>query len=315
MSERDSIEALLRATGRRPVVRDEVIERVRDVVRAEWLQAIDRPRRRRRLMWTLSLTTAAVVIIGIVSAVRTLRGPVVIPGEGLRVERVVGSATLSAGDIVRPGSKVVTGADERIALRAPSGHALRLDRETTLRVNGDRKLALIAGGIYVDRIPSVQGAAIAIETPAGTIEDAGTQFEVRVSRDTVDIAVREGSVSVLTRQKGTLTVQARESVVLEMDGSVLVQGLGVVGAWPWAESIAPPMAIEGRPLREFLDWAARERGVTLRLSDGELAEKAASVVLHGTIEGMSLEQAVSSVLQASGLSARWEKDALLVFSP
>ena len=314
MSERDSIETLLRATGRRPAVRDEVAGRVRDVVHAEWLQAIER-RPRRRLAWTLSLTAAAAVLIaGVVLGLRPVRVPVVLSGEGLRVERVIGPVSLAAGDVVRPGSKIVTGPNERVALRAPSGHALRLDAGTSLEIRGDRSFALTTGGLYVDRAPSTPGASIAIETPAGKIEDAGTQFEVRVSPETVDVAVREGSVAVRT-SRSRLAVLERQSMTLRADGSVLSTGVGTVTVWPWAESVVPPMAIEGRRLREFLDWAARERGVTLRLPGGELAEKTASVILHGTIEGLSLEQAVASVLQASGLAARWEKDALVVFSP
>ena len=48
------------------------------------------------------------------------------------------------------GDEVKTGTDARVALRAPSGHSLRLDTDTTLRVRSDREFSLERGALYVD---------------------------------------------------------------------------------------------------------------------------------------------------------------------
>jgi fido (protein-threonine AMPylation protein) len=72
------------------------------------------------------------------------------------------------------------------------------------------------------------------------------------------------------------------------------------------------MEIEGRSLREFLDWMARERGFRIRFSSGDLEADAGSIRLNGSIRGMTLDQALESVLLASGMRHRIEADLLVV---
>ena len=72
------------------------------------------------------------------------------------------------------------------------------------------------------------------------------------------------------------------------------------------------MELGGRSLQEFLDWMARERGLQLRFASPEVAASAPGIVLNGSIDGMTLDEALESVLPTCRMSHRIEGDALLI---
>jgi len=212
------------------------------------------------------------------------------------------------------GDAIITGADARVALRAPSGHSLRLDSGTTLRVLSDRVFALERGAVYVDlRSDRARPETpLRIDTPVGTIEEQGTQFAVRFDGGALSLRVREGAVTLSAAAARSVT-RAGQALTLDASGRITTTDDAGTGAgWAWVESIAPMMEIEGRSLLEFLDWVVRERGVRLRFADSGLEGRAPSIVLKGSIAGMTLEQATTSVLATCGATHRWDEGALVI---
>lgn len=328
MTNHDPIEALLKATGRRPAVPADRTDRVRDVARAGWRREVARRARHRRIGWGVSLAAAAVVVVAVGVGIRSLRPSITPELSGVRVERVANAAwarqrsfplfrpkaPLQVGSIVSCGDEVTTEHDARVALRAPSGHSVRLDADTTLRVLSDRVFALERGAVYVESSGgiAVRETSLRIGTPMGTIEDLGTQFEVRLDGGSLSLRVREGAVT-LQASAERLVAHAGQTLRLDASGRVeRTEDAGTGGGFPWAETIAPMMQIEGRSLLEFLDWVVRERGVRLRFADTGLAEKAPTIVLRGSIAGMTLEQATTSILATCGMSHRCEPGVLVV---
>jgi hypothetical protein len=72
------------------------------------------------------------------------------------------------------------------------------------------------------------------------------------------------------------------------------------------------MEIEGRPVGEFLDWIARERGLQLTFEDPALYVTAAETGLNGSIDGMSLDQALEAVLPTCGMTHHIQNGTLTV---
>ena len=314
MTEIDPIETLLKATGRRPAVSVDRTDRVREVVHAHWRSEMARCARRRRIGWVLSMASAAAAVAVVGLGIHMLRSPSPPEPSGVSVERVWNVAQLSVGSILPRNLAITTGPDARVALRAATGHSVRLDFDTTLTVRAGGVFALQQGAVYVDseRGDASSIASITIETPIAAIEDKGTQFEARLAGEALSVRVREGVVTVQRRDE-RFVANAGQSLRLEASGEpILSEDDGTGASWEWVTAIAPMMEIEGKSLREFLDWIARERGVRVRFEDAQLAEKAPNIMLNGSIAGMTLEQATTSVLATSGLSHRWERDALIV---
>jgi hypothetical protein len=71
--------------------------------------------------------------------------------------------------------------------------------------------------------------------------------------------------------------------------------------WAWAETLAPDIDIEDRPLREFLEWFARETGRKLELVNDGVREQADHIRMHGDVRGLSAVEALTAVMASTTL--------------
>jgi ferric-dicitrate binding protein FerR (iron transport regulator) len=335
----DALERLLRRSGRRPPVPAERALRVRANARAEWEGFVRRHRARRRT-WRIGMVTTAAGVAALFWLVAprgdfgrsappvelTAHEPrtASVPVRAGRVERVVEGAwsrTSAAGQLTasRSGDELLVGAElttevgGRLAMRLESGHSVRLDTASAIRVTGRGELALIRGAVYVDSgAPGRSARAIAIQTPHGAIRDEGTQFEVRDAGTSLRIRVREGKVA-LESPGVAVEVSAGQEVALRGNGGLVRRKLTPDDlALEWVSLVPVPFDVQGRSLQEFLTWAARERGLHLRFVQPDLAAAAPGIVLSGSIDGLTLDEALESVLLTCRMSHRIEERALVI---
>ena len=316
------LEMLLRATGPRPAAPAERAGRVRRTAHAVFrMQA--RAARRRRLAWGLGLATAALLVAG--AALPIFLGPGA--PELARIARVTGEGSIHSrgfllprtrpalsGGPVRARNEVSTATEGRLAFTMDRGGSVRLAAGSRVRLLDRRVVELQRGALYVD---SEQGRAaeadpIEIRTPLGRVLEKGTQFEVRLLEDTVRVRVRRGSVEMRRGEMG-IDVGAGHELEIDSHGATRTRELPPFDPdWDWVEDIAPPLEIQGRTLREFLEWAALESGMRLQFADEDLANAASTIVLSGSIEGLTLDQALDSVLLTSRMTRRIEADTLRI---
>lgn len=325
----DRIGALLRSSGRRPPIPLDRAARIEQATRATWGAMRERRARGRRLWQWTALAAAAVVVAGAGLMLRGRGTPLEFPATIATAEIAAGevwsrpaaqataapSGRLHAGDKIAAGTEITTASDGRVALRLASGHALRLDAGTRVRTLSERMLVLERGAVYVDSGSAARAAAEAIEirTPLGAVRDIGTQFEVRMLDTSLLVRVREGTVSVAGRG-GTLAMEAGEELTLDPAGVAVRGTVDSFGAeWAWSEASARFGDLQGRSLREFLDWYTRERGLRLELAGEGLDAAVGAVMLSGSIEGMTLEQAIDSVLATTSMSREEREGTLRVF--
>ena len=335
----EKIAGLLRLTGRRPDVPAERTRRVKEGVRARWRAENGRRARRRALFSAGVLSAAAALVVLVLWGRGGFPPGSPDPVTVARVEAVSGSATvqhdqpragtpgtrqapagLRPADEVRPGSTLRTGPDGRVALRRSSGGSLRLDLDTHVEIVSESALVLLSGAVYLDsgraagRHEGAPTTPLEVRTPAGPVTEQGTQFEVRLIDAAVRVRVREGQVS-LARPTGGLEVTSGRELQIDGGGSATHRDVPVYGEeWAWIAQITPMMEIEGRSLREFLSWITRERGLGLRLDGRDLETAASTIRLNGSIDGMTLDQALESVLPTCGMRHHIE-GGLLVIEP
>ena len=82
--------------------------------------------------------------------------------------------------------------------------------------------------------------------------------------------------------------------------------------WNWVAELAPSPDLERMTLAQFLMWLVREQGWELTYSTQELATVATSVELHGSIEGLSGEDALGVVMDSTGWRYRLENGVLTI---
>ena len=319
---------LLESAGRRPAVPAEDLAAIKAAARSEWQELVAAGRKRRlKLRRSVIIALAASLILavaiwrwkpgaspavsGSIATVQLLKGEI-------RVEGPPGHRVLAVGDSLAAGSVLATeqGASPAlVALHLAGGESVRLDSHTRVRLVSRARLDLMAGALYVDSGRPASGGSLEIRTPFGSVRDVGTQFEVRLGREgdpALRVRVREGMVA-LVRHGGTDSVAKGEELRLRRDGRASRATIEPQGAaWSWVLAAAPSLDIEGVRLSDYLGWVSRETAWRLRYEDEALAELAAGIRLHGSIEGLAPDESVSVVMPGSGLGYRVEGTTLLV---
>jgi ferric-dicitrate binding protein FerR (iron transport regulator) len=309
----DQIGPLLRLAGPREAVPSERALRVKTAVRAEWSQQIRARSQRRTISWSLgALAAAALVLVGVRLAVRddaTVTAP---PAAIATVETVTGPVAFRIGDTIRAGSVLDTTGGGRAALRLAGGTAVRIDRDTRLQFASETGLVLDQGGLYIDSGAGSGPDGLEVRTRLGVARDIGTRFEVRVDGSAIRVRVRDGLVQ-LTQGQQSHDAKPGEELTLNEGGTVVRRTVPVFGAdWAWAAALAQPFELEGRSLREFLDWVCGENGWQLRFADTASEQRGATTILHGSIQGLTPEEALAAVLATSGVEHRLENGILSI---
>jgi ferric-dicitrate binding protein FerR (iron transport regulator) len=226
------------------------------------------------------------------------------------VDRIVGSVEVAyqggwrplgeTGGRITRDTRLRTLPGSSAALIIDGGDSLRLAADTELQFDGPRSLRLDRGSVYLD-IRASMGTGVRIATPAGTVRDLGTQFELRVADSSLRLRVREGRVEI-DRAGQQLVGAAGEQLDIDAFGNVARSSIAADSdLWKWAEMLAPAPDIEGRPASELLAWVARETGLALHYSDQAVQERAASVRLHGNIRHLAPLDALDVMLATTDL--------------
>jgi ferric-dicitrate binding protein FerR (iron transport regulator) len=318
--EEDVTAQLLRLAGAPPKPTAERTARVREVVHREW-----RVSRRRRLV----RRAVAIAVLGVAASLMIAvwmnrPRPVVAPGDrvvaiGQRIQgrplivrqsqRDGAPQLLSVSTSIHADDVIETDEASRAALQAADGSSVRIDRSSRVRFLAPAVIEVIAGAMYVATAAGSKG--LEVRTPMGGLRDLGTQFEVRLAGSSLRVRVRAGTVEIERGSSITTAAPGTEAIVTT--SGVAVRRVPPYGSeWAWTAEIAPSFAIDGRPLGVFLDHIAAEQGWTLHYADPVVADAAAHIVLHGSVEGLSAEDALRGVLATSGLQYRLHAGELLV---
>jgi hypothetical protein len=316
----NQIAYLLKLAGRRAAPSPQRIERARQAARAEWVRqrAIDRWRRGLMLVGM----AAGITLIGGISVWRWSAPPVDRPEVAI-VQRIAGTVRIAAadrrqaaaadgapGDRIRAGDRIVVAPDSRAAFEF-SGSSVRLGAMTEVVFDVGR-VSLSRGLIYVDADPARNARQLVVDTPFGRVSHSSTQFELRLDERSLGVRVREGEVTVESRQ-GRVTAGVGDALRVSSERPVERTRVSTSGVeWAWVTAMAAPFALEGATVPAFLNWASREQGWRWEYASPSARRLAERAVLHGSIEGLTPEDALLAVLPASGLTASRQGDQLIV---
>jgi len=311
---------LLAAVGPRGQPSPEAMANVRAAVEAEWRATVAaRQRRRRFTTWAAAAGVAAAALaVWIAQPLRAPGGEVV-----ASLTRVVGDVQKNEGNgrwvpleatgSLKSGAQLRTGNGGQVALRLNDGVELRLDSRTLVAFEDPQQARLAHGAVYVD---SHAGSATAqsdfeLATPAGTVRHLGTQYQARVADGSLRVGVREGRVQIGSAA-GTVQGAAGEQLTIS-NGRVARSALAANAAdWDWLTTITPPFDLEGRSVDAFLAWAGRETGHAVVYASPDAEQQAREVILSGTLEGLTPDEAVTAVLSTTSLQAVVDGDRIRI---
>jgi len=319
----DEIARLLRTAGGRDRPASPIAAEVRAAVEAEWREMVSTRQRQRRVTAWAAAAGIAIAAGGVWLATAWLGGSphtvAALVNTSGTVEGRIDSrhdwTPLVPGAAIASHEQVRT-LGSRAAIRLASGIELRLDENSHLVVSDLDEATLETGAAYVDSGAggSAHAAQFALRTTSGTVRHLGTQYEARLDHERLRVAVREGSVSIETA-RGTVSGVAGEQILVD-HGRVSRRDLPTHDAeWDWVETVVPAYTIEGRPLAEFLRWAARETGRELVFASPAAEREAERIVLRGSIEGLSPDESIDAVRSTTGLAIELDPGRIDVGTP
>ena len=305
----DPVESLLRRGGRREQVDQERFDRVERHSFEHWQRTTEarrfQERGRRRKVMGIRVALAASVVLAAVMLPKVL-APTPVVADVVSIVGVVESGargepmTRTVADArIRAGGFLETAADAGASLSLASGHGLRVGALSRVRVERDA-IIVDRGRVYIDSGPSGNSSPITVQSVHAIVRELGTQYQVRLLPNGIEVGVREGQVN-LELDNATLTARAGELLQLADDDNVTRGQLPVHGEyWDWAAQLAPAIAIDGLTVDEVLQSLSRENGWQVSYASTSLQNDARSFRVNGSIEGLGPEEALASVLASVG---------------
>lgn len=322
-------DAALREGLRADHLSPEAMQRIRRAAEAEWranLGATRSPARRRfnrKWQWAAAASVMLLAAAGVIGVMTYNRAS----STGVRVATVERSETpgLDLKQLLRADQPLPAGAELRAnarleargdtLLKLDGGGNLRVGRGSTFDIADAHTVRLERGEMYVDIPPGARGSApFVVLTASGQFRHLGTQFGVAIVGTQTRLRVREGSV-LWSGAQGDRTVDAGTEVLMD-EREISRRSIPTAGReWAWAESLAPEIDIENRPLSEFLAWFSRETGRKLELADLAARHDVDTILMHGNVRGLGVMEALTAVMAATTLHYELPEGAIRVSSP
>lgn len=322
MKSDDRVGHLVKLAGRRPMPDSAQMSSARAAARAEWARIVER-RAWRVSLWRL--TGAALAIVTLSSAIWFGLRPSPAPPPGIEIatlQTMTGSLFVTGSEGRRPvtqtgvrlrsGDRIETPEGSRAAVSMDRDISLRLDWSTSVILHGADRLTLERGAVYVDAGTLPRDFPLRVSTSFGSVHHVGTQFEVRLHDDALGVRVREGAIAI--ERAGTRwTARAGERLLLARNRPPERQAIATYGSdWSWIGELARPFPLEGAAVPRFLDWASRELGVRWDYANPAMRHHVEEIVLHGSLEGLTPEEALAAVLPTCGLAFHREGERIVI---
>lgn len=308
-SENDPLETLIKNAGHRETTDANVSERVEKHLHAHWQQLVQQGRRKQRRKRIATFGGGLAIAASLILAVIILQpgyDPTVIVahvensvGEAQSGERGEPLSILKSGHTIHAGGILETGEASGVGLRLTSGHSLRVAASSRLRIEPG-KVLLDRGRIYIDSGPDGSSQAISVYSSYATVTEVGTQYQLELLDDGIEVSVREGMVRLETDSVDA-TARAGEAVLLDSEGKFEHTKIPKYGErWQWITPLSQALDIDGISVGEFLEWLSRENGWQIRYSSNDLRLSAQTILLNGSIAGLGAEEALETVMTTTG---------------
>lgn len=316
LPEDDVLAALFRQAEPRPIPTPSQEATIRRAVYLEWKATVKQRTKRTRRLWAVA---ASAVISAVIIGTLVQNAPEIALGpEVAAVDKHFGVVEFSPKTVnavsdhmlrVSAGQSIATGDHSGVALAWVNGGSLRLDQNTSVRIDSAQEIFLQSGRVYFDSRPATHSTQMAmsdltlvINTPAGTVTPLGTRYQTQVVNDELIVTVREGRVVVESDRVREHAV-AREQLIVASNGVATRSVVDTFGnSWHWVEATSPFFDSAGKNVYDFLNWVGRESGreIRFRTAETERIARNTAIVGFGLLDA-SPTDALDIVMPTTGL--------------
>ncbi len=196
-----------------------------------------------------------------------------------------------------------------------NGHNVRINNDTEITLYQNR-VFINKGSVYIDTVKQTQQAPLLIDTNFGNVSHLGTQFIVRVDKQGLYAAVREGAISINTGNKQDSIYKANEQYakLIHVDHTGVVSDSSIpkhTGIWTWVNEIHSPYPAQNGNLDSYLQWAARELGYNVVYKPNALSHAKANH-LNGDLSQENIHTTIQLISRMSLLDISQKEGNLYI---
>ena len=286
-----------------------------------WRQSVQQQRRRRWGRLMLPTGIAASLMLGVYFLVSNTAEPVVAPIAEI-VYRI-GEVSLASheqrdSDDLYSGDLLVTKADGALTFALHDQTIVQLDTSTQVTLQDEGDLWLHHGRVFIDS-PGDRSSVV-VHTAWGTLRDTGTAFEVSVSEEVLQLAMRVGVVELTLNDPDSKVVVASASggqgdvLTVDSDLSLTRKTRSTSSPqWRWTRDGAPAFPQGRHALVTVLEWAAHQSGRQLKYASPLVQMRVGNeFVMWPEIEAASLEARLLEISQTIDYNLEFTAAELVV---
>jgi hypothetical protein len=300
----DDVEALLKIAGKRTVPNEQLKTEVYENVYKVWKQQNNIPFYRNRYI----LAAASLFILIGVYSINLLSSnnsialnsqiskEIVLSGQIQRSLNQVNWSFLKTDSRLNSGDYIRTTSNNRILVELNNGNTFRLDENSFIKIISEDKIELIRGQIYVESNENNTDNNLIIDTSMGSVRHIGTQYNIELKPESINISVRKGIVLV---HKSDLTKEIKKGYVVSINNNGNYQQSPINSydsKWQWTQNITKYYNIQDKTIYQYLNWVSNETGYSIIWDSNKSEKQSKKITLSGSIKGMKPIESLEVIL-------------------
>jgi hypothetical protein len=300
--EKNTIDDLLKAHGKRAQPDDLMKKRAMKNVKAHWQANLEKQHMLQKQRQSHLFKIAASIMI-IVSAVFLMQysfqdsnlqvikgfyanGDVQISNDGINWQ------TSNQQSLVED-AWVKTNDNSYVSLTLMDNSQLRLNHNTQLQLLNASQVTLHNGEIYHDADDTSKSNPLKINTSLGNIQHIGTRYLVNKTESDLQVSVRDGIVEISNDDFKKQIVSGKQ-LSMDVNGTLNENNITTYDVlWKWTQDAGKPFQAKNKSLNDFIVWFAHENGYEIDWN--KLQDKTKRVQLSGNISDLSKSQQIKAI--------------------
>jgi hypothetical protein len=217
---------------------------------------------------------------------------------------------LQRNGVLQAGDSIKTSNHNRLLVELNNGNVFRLDENSRIQLINENEINLQAGQIYIESNESIANNQLIIETDFGSIKHIGTQYNVKLSPDNIDVSVRKGKVMMHTNSVDKEILFGHALSVDKLGKNNVTKITSFDSTWDWTQKISPIFDIQDKSIKQYLIWVSNETGYPIQWNGSGTENAANKVSLSGSIKGISPLESLDVILPTTNFNYKISQDVL-----
>ena len=203
---------------------------------------------------------------------------------------------LKTDSVIQSGDYIRTNKNNRILVELINGNIFKLDENSLIKVANMEELELLKGQIYVESNEHNNNNKLLINTKLGSINHIGTQYNVKLEAESINISVRKGAV-LIHNDDLDKEINKGFEISINENGEHQKSSIDAFDSkWQWTQVITQEYDIQDKTISQYLKWISNETGYPIVWDSNKSKNLSSTIKLSGSIKGLTPIESLQVIL-------------------